>query len=285
MGHDEKTTLLEARGDAVNSIIDLAVDSIDPVELDPSKLYHVTLPAGSRGEIVDLTDHLAKHAPHPHRVTGTYTPHDVASFVAYVDEHQDPAHSTIWIDLLAARLVAVLNDHASTATGWGDHRAALQLQHTPEWKHWSGKDGQWLTQETFAEHIRDGIMEIVEPDGATMLEIAQTFEGKTKADWKSATRIDNGQVSFVYQEEIQAGAGRQGDLEIPSQLLLAIAPFYGEQPAPIAARFRYRIKEGTLSLGYKLEKPQEVLQRSVNAIADRLRGEHGFKRVYMGAPR
>lgn len=117
------------------------------------------------------------------------------------------------------------------------------------------------------------------------LEIAQSVQGKTKADWKTARRLDNGEVSFAYQEEIQASAGRSGHLEIPATFTLAIAPFYGEQPYEISARLRYRIREGHLSIGYKLDRPHEVLLAVLGGIAVRLREQDGFANVYMGAPR
>jgi hypothetical protein len=43
---------------------------------------------------------------------------------------------------------------------------------------------QEMGQEAVAQHIEDGLPEIVEPAGATMLEIAQTLQGATKAEWR-----------------------------------------------------------------------------------------------------
>jgi uncharacterized protein YfdQ (DUF2303 family) len=259
-------------------VADLARLAQTPEELDPSKAYVLVVKDGEAVEELDL-EHLLES---PRRASGTYTPADVLSFMHYVQVHAVTEHTTIWVDQLAARIVAVINDHGESATGFGDHRVALQLVRTPEWSHWLAADGKYLTQEQFAEHLQDGIMEIRDPDAATMLEIAQTIQGKTNADWKSAVRLDNGQVGFAYQEEVAATAGRAGNMEIPATLALGIAPFYGEAPFEIGARLRYRIREGNLSIGYKLERPGDVELNVLKDIRDRLTDEAGFERVYMG---
>jgi uncharacterized protein YfdQ (DUF2303 family) len=264
-----------------DAIIETAIASTTPQELDPTQVYSVTVPDGGTHRILDLEHYLTA----PRRATGTYKPATVASFIDYATAHRDPERTTIWVDVIAHSILAILNDNAPTAPDWGDHRASLQLLQTPEWKHWMSRDGRYVNQEEFAEHLQDGIEQIRVPDGATMLEIAQTIQGKTKVDWKTARRLDNGEVSFSYQEEISAGAGRSGSLEIPPIIELAISPFYGEEPHDIQARLRYRIREGHLSIGYKLDRPVEVLTNVMGGIATRLREQNGFANVYMGAPR
>lgn len=259
-------------------VADLARKASTPQAIDPTKPYVLVVRDDENAAEIDLERFLST----PRRATGTYTPADVLSFVDYVQTHQDVQQTTLWVDQVGARVVAILNDHSEIDPGWADHRAVLDLKRTPEWEHWRAADGKYLSQEQFAEHLQDGIMEIRNPDAATMLEIAQTIQGKTNADWKNAVRLDNGQVGFSYQEEVTAAAGRSGNLEIPSVLALGIAPFYGEAPFEITARLRYRIREGNLAIGYKLERPHEVELEVLKEIATRLKEQGGFGRVYMG---
>lgn len=260
-------------------IADLATAATRPWETEIPGIYLVRDETG-RPQVVDVE----QHQYIPRRLRGIVLPHTLASFVEYATRHRDGG-TTVWVDQVAFKIVAVLNDHEPDQGRWGDHRAVLQLLKTPEWEHWTSQDGKYLDQNTFAEHLQDGIMEIVDPDGATLLEVAQTIQGKTKVDWKQATRLDNGEIQLGYHEEIQATAGRSGQLEIPSQLVLAISPFYGERPHTITARLRYRIREGNLTIGYKLDRPHEILTGAVADIARRLRDEHGFANVYLGTPR
>jgi len=258
-----------------------AQQAATPHKIDhPAEPHIVMVPEGGTVKTLDLERYL----PAPRRKGGEYHPATVASFVDYATAHRDPEHTTVWVDQLASRVVAVLNDHAPKASAWADHRVILELIKTAEWKHWLSQDGKYLSQEEFAEHLQDGIEEIRHPHAAEMLEIAQTIQGKTKADWKTAKRLDNGEVSFVYQEEVQASAGRQGHLEIPQQIVLGIAPFYGESPFELTARLRYRIREGDLRIGYRLDRPVDVVLAVLKGIADRLRDKAGFPNVYMGTP-
>jgi uncharacterized protein YfdQ (DUF2303 family) len=151
----------------------------------------------------------------------------------------------------------------------------LQLEHTDEWKHWTSLDKQLVGQTDFAEHIEQGLKEIVEPPAADMLELAQTFHAAQSASFRSATRLHNGITQVQYDEEVDASAGRSKQLEIPQEFTLAIAPFVGEEPYRVTARLRYRLSSGNLKLGYQLVRPADVVRDCLSSIADRLTEEFG----------
>jgi uncharacterized protein YfdQ (DUF2303 family) len=253
----------------------------EPVELDPTKVYDRVLPDCATHEIIDLERFLSR----PRRATGTVRPQTVDDLVRYVQRHDDEESTTLWVDEDGQQVSAVLNDHPSGQSAWGDHRAHLQLRLTPEWRRWTALDGKLVGQEDFAEHIELGLPEIVSPDGATMLEIAQSIEGSKSADFKSGHRLQDGNVAIEYVEQTSARAGQKGELDIPARFRLAIAPFLGEEPAEIQARFRYRIAGGGLRLGYLLERPELVIRESIDRIGDRLASQFGEHRVFVGTPR
>jgi uncharacterized protein YfdQ (DUF2303 family) len=261
------------------AIIDTAQAAAEPALINPERLYSVVVPAGDSLRILDLEEHLS----HPQRARGTVHAATVSALIDYVTAHADESATTLWVHPTSGRIVAVLDDHAGDQPGWGEHRAQLDLTRTPEWKHWQRIDGTLIDQEQFAEHIQDGLREIVEPAAADMLEIAQSIQAKTQATFKSARRLADGAIGMEYDEQIDAKAGRKGQLQIPEQFTLAIAPFVGEDPYRITARLRYRIREGHLRIGYKLDRPDAVTRDTLNAIADRL--SERFTRVYLGEPR
>lgn len=245
---------------------------------DPSKPQVLVVPNGSTAEILNLDGFLDE----PRRKKGVYRPADVTSFIDYTTIHAIKGHTTVWVDPSQIMVVALINDNAADKSGWGDHRARLDLKRTPEWQHWLARDGEYLTQEKFAEHLQEGILEITDPEGAEMLEIAQTLQGSTDVQWKSANRVDNGAVSFKYQEEVKASAGVKGELEVPQEMTLGVSPFFGEEVFSVTARIRYRVRAGALTIGYKLERPTDVELNVLQAITDRLKGE--FEDVYLGSP-
>ncbi len=217
----------------------------------------------------------------PTRKTGVYQPATVEAFTAYVKGHHDPDGTTVWVHPTSGLVTAILDDNTAESPQWGQHQARLQLQVTPEWTYWAGNDGEMLGQEAFAEHIEGGLEEIVEPDAATMLEIAQTFHATTSAAFRSSTRLVSGEQRLQYDEEIKANAGAAGDLTVPTALLLAIAPFVGEDRYKIAARLRFRLNQGKLTLGYRLDRPESVKRDALEGVAERLGKE--FPLTYSGS--
>jgi uncharacterized protein YfdQ (DUF2303 family) len=211
----------------------------------------------------------------PLRTKGTCRLYDATSFGAYFHKHNEGPASQIYADPYGPAIVALLNGNGPTpdadtdqVLGFGDHRASLIFRHTPAWERWSKLDGQMVDQVRFALHIEDSLPEIIEPDGATMLELAESFQAATKVKFESGTDLGSGQRQLTYHEEINAQAGRKGNLVIPKTFTIGVAPFEGCAPYRVEARLRYRIREGALSLGYQLDRPEDVLR---NAFDDVLR--------------
>jgi uncharacterized protein YfdQ (DUF2303 family) len=268
----------ENRQSDAQAVIDAARASALPAELDADKPLAFVIPENAELQLPDLR----AWRYWPTRKIGTYKPATVAALIAYTEDHLDPAHSTVWVHPTSGQVVAVLNDNASDEPGWGDHRAVLHLSTTPEWDYWIAQDGTMLSQEAFAEHIEGGLEEIVEPDAATMLEIAQSFHATSKASFRSSTRLTSGAQRLQYDEEIKASAGASGDLTVPAALLLAVAPFIGEDTYKVPARLRFRLTSGTLTLGYKLDRPASVRRDALEGVAERLAEK--FSRTFVGEP-
>ncbi len=218
----------------------------------------------------------------PPREFGEYQLGTVDSLVEYVNEHLKSGQTTIWVPVTRGPIVAVINDHNNDSPGWGDHRAIVDLGTTPEWDHWMRFHNQLVDQDEFANHIEEGLAEVVTPDGAELLEVAQSIEASLGGRFKSSHRLHDGRVQMEYSEEVDASAGEDGRLTIPREIELAVAPFAGEGTYKVKARFRYKIAGGKLQLGYKLDRPELVKRDAFESIADRLRQEFG--RVYHGTP-
>lgn len=268
-------------GDA-QVIVDTAIATVEPEVLEPDDLYGVLIPAGAQHKVLDLET----YGSAPRRMKGSVRLHTVDDLVRYVARHDNAEATTVWLDVEGNGIVAVLNDHRNDGLPeWGDHRATLQLKPTDEWEHWLSQDGDLLAQQAFADHIDDGLKEIVNPDPATMLEIAQSIQGATNVEFQAASRLDNGAIGVKYVEQTTARAGQRGDIEIPERFELAISPFLGEEPYKVGARLRYRLNSGQLSLGYKLDRPGDVVRDAIDQIAQRLSTTFTGDRVFIGVPR
>lgn len=278
--------------DAINAGIALA----DPAKLgdDGGRFYAIPVPTGGKVEIVDLEDHLDDHRERPRRKTGVVTVHDATSFIAYHAKHALP-ETEIYADVVRAQLVAVINAHTAAPegpelgpdddglAGWGDHRIRLDLRTTPEWQAWTAHDRHLLDQVTFAEHVEDRIPDFVNPTGADMLELAQSFSANRSVRFESSRRIKNGETQLVYKEETEAAAGKRGDMAIPDTFELGLTPFEGSPAYKVTARLRYRIGEGVLRIGYILDRPEEVQRSAFLDIVNQVQ-EHVDRTVFRGVP-
>lgn len=259
----------------------LAVSSVTPRDLDPTKIQGVQIPNSGDYHVIDL-EHLADH---PRRKKGRVVLHDGKSFSTYVNKHEIDAVTMLYADVTHQSVIAVINDDGAEGEdpGWRDHRAVLELKHTEAWDVWMAINGKMLTQVEFAEHIESNAPDIVEPDAATMLELAQTFQAKKDVEFKSSRMLDSGQRQLTYHEQQTAAAGANGTIEIPAQLTLGVAPFEIGEHYRITARFRYRLIEGELRLGVKLDSPDEILRTAFKDVVTEIQGLTGTDLLY-GTP-
>lgn len=205
---------------------------------------------------------LEKYLPAPRRVVQKVAFEDVASFVAYVNRFKQDS-TTIFSAPTYGTFAAILDYHKGPdAPAWCSHIAKLKLQTTEEWDAWRSKNREQMDQTDFAEFLEEHCREIVEPPAATMLEIALNFEAKKDVKFRSGMRLENGDVSFVYNEEIK-GTTRGGNVEVPSKFKIFLAVFKGQGQQFIEARLRYRLKEARLLLWYDLVRPDKLVEDAV----------------------
>ncbi|MGN6609962.1 MAG: DUF2303 family protein [Jatrophihabitans sp.] len=249
-------------GEVIADLADRAA-AREVIELVEDRVIGFVLEHGQHLEKVDFE----QYADQPSIKRGTVLVTDAGSLIEYTKRHRHAKGTTLWGDLDKGRVIAVLDDHmigdaSAMGAGWAEHRAVLTLTETPDWKHWAGADGKLMSQASFAEFIEDGATAIIKPAAAEMLEIAQTFHAKTGVDFKSSTRLSSGETQLRYEESTNATAGKAGTIDIPSVFTLGLEPFDGSPRYELVARFRYRIVNGQLALGYKLQRPDLVRKQA-----------------------
>lgn len=252
-----------------DAVADLTFAAVEPDVLTAGDILSVIVPAGAQHKLLDLEEHLDR----PRRKRGTVELTDVESLIRYVNAHKGGG-TELFADIDRTKVVAVLNGHEQEA-GWGDHRAVLTLRPSIEWKRWSAKNGQTLSQTQFAEHIEESLDDIVEPAAASVLEMAQTFEASKSVEFRSSSMLSSGQRQLNYVETIEARAGAQGQLTVPTEFVLGLRPFEGTDRYKVTARFRYRINDGKLAVAYVLDKPEDVIEAAFADILGVLEDDDG----------
>lgn len=203
----------------------------------------------------------------PKRARGVVEVFDAASFSALLDANQDAGSITVYVnrDAASPAIVAVMNGNGSGGPGWGDFRVQIAFRATPQWKKWKAIDGQMMLQAAFAEFIEDNLEDVADPAGATMLEIATYLQTTRTTNFKSGVRLSSGAVQFRHEQSDDAKVGA-GLIEVPETITLALAPVFGLPPYRIPARFRYRLTEGRLTLGVKMQRIDDLMATIVNEM-------------------
>lgn len=270
------------------SIIDLARESTLPHQVSPGQIYLVQTANGMQQ--VDLTGE--QYRSRPKRKKGTVTVDDVASFAQYYAKHADDEDAgygaEVFADTDRAVITAVLNAHGAAEPHWQDHRLVLRMRQTDQWKAWAdpARDRKLMSQQAFAEFIEDHAADIA-PDGpvsaADLLEIAQSFHAHTKVTFASGKRLASGETEFAYVEETTANAGKKGTIAIPGEFELALKPFEDCAGYRVRARFRYRLNDGVLALGYHLDDPAATFRAAVGEVIEQAEQECSVK-IMRGQP-
>lgn len=276
---------------AAEVIRELAFKAADPAELEAGAIYCYQTAGGPK--IVSLQGD--EYRDFPARKRGTVVVSDVDSFAHYYGRHADE-DSEVFADIRQTTVTAVLDAHRRrgelpgideiSEPRWQEHRLVLKLEVTPEWAVWAGCDRKMMTQALFAEFIEDHIADI-NPSGpctgADLLEMAQQFQAVNKVQFSSGTRLATGETQFGYTETIEAKAGQRGQITIPGAFELGIRVFDDLDPYKVKARFRYRMNDGALQLGYHLDDPERKVRDAVSLVVAKVSEACGVT-VMLGRP-
>lgn len=263
--------------------LDFATEYLEPIEVAAEGTHVVlTVAAGQRVVTLDTEP----WGDLPVRKRGSIVLHDGDSFGRYITDHSTGVATSLYADVKARKVVGILDGHerGADAPGWGEHRAELALRFTDEWSAWLARNGKIEGQTEFAYHIEERMLDVVEPDGATLLELAQSFQATVNVNFKRAERLDSGETALRFEETVDARAGRQGEIDIPQTFTLDVPVFEGDEPTRITAHLRYRLRDGQLRIGYQLVRPEEAIRESFSRVLDVIEAETGIAPYHGAAP-
>ena len=228
-------------------------------------------------ELKDLEGYLAR----PGRRKDARVFSEPDSFARYVKAYRDP-HSILFANRDRFELHAVLDYHEQGPTGaarWGKFTCGLDLPRDPDWQEWEAKDSKLLPQLEFAQFIEDRLPNILSPDGADILELAQHLEMHTDVAFKSAQRLTDGRREIRFEETTQGRVGN-GAIDLPAEIVLSLPIFRWARKEQIVAKLRYRIVEGRLLLGYRLHRPFDAIDAAFKTVLEAIQVETGLQAHY-----
>lgn len=276
---------MTAPGSDVQAAVDAGLAAARPTQIAPEARYAVVVPRDGTLEVIDRAPD--SELDFPRRKTGTTRVYDAESFLAVWNKQAYEA-SEVYADPIGYTVTGLFDADGSVevdlGAGWRDHTVILESRKTVQWRAWESRDGQLFDQQTFAEFVEDRIIDFVTPTGAEMLELSQTFMATTKVDFKSANILSSSQRALVFEETIAAKAGTKGEIAIPASFEVGLTPFEGGAAYRVTARLRYRINNGHLTIGFKLDRPEDVLRTAFGDVRETITEAIGDRPVLLGHP-
>ncbi len=193
---------------------------------------------------------------------------DADSFVKYWALFHDE-HSRIFASPEALTFVGVMDYHhaGDGPARFRQHHATFTAVLSDQWKAWVAQNGKKMTQVEFATFIEDNTPDIV--NAALMKDVATDLQARDEAEFASATRLDNGQTEFLYQQTIKGTVGK-GKSVVPETFKLNIPVFLNESAREITARLRWRLTQGKLTFWYDLFRSQQIIDDGFDALVAKI---------------
>ena len=243
-----------------------------PTPQTTEALHYVVIPKDS--QVASLAGFQYPDGRRPERINQHPKFQDQASFTAYINTYKDD-RTRVLADVNANSFLALIDYHGAGSDRLPEfvsHRAGFTLSLSEQWKLWMAQNDKLIPQAEFAEFLEDNRADIVDPDSATLLEIAKDLQAKSDVNFSSKVNSSNGAAVLQFEETIKTTV-TTGRIEMPESFTIRIPVFYGEAAVEIPARLRFRISDGKLKFQYKLYRPVEVKQHAFDVARQEIADE------------
>lgn len=225
-------------------------------------------PKEANGDFVGLPDNYSVHDLErffetPRRARGEFRAEDAVSVTEYIKQRGNE-NTRIFASRKNSRIVGVINHHGEQP-GFGDFRVIYDPPYSEEWERWTEASGNPCSQVEFARFIEENMVDVVEPSGAEIYEIANSLRANKKMSFVSDQRLSDGSVQFTYNDEIET-ATTKGKIKVPEHFVIGVPVFFNGPRYRVTCNLRYRIDGGTLKMWFDLHRAEYVEQDAFNEI-------------------
>lgn len=247
------------------TIADLATEAARQpalIEAADGRKFLVTPASMQVKEVLD--DPYGMIVPAPVRIKQAVTVQTVDSLVEYVNRFKTD-NTVLFADIGANSILASVDYHGPKDAAHLDHSAKLVLPMSEEWKTWTQISGRMHEQAEFARFLEENAPDVATPTGAELLEVCRDLQAVRKADFKRVVRTAGDDERFEYTESTEASS-KKGDVEVPTKFLLSIPVYFDRSPVSVPAFLRWRLNDGSLTLGIALHRAEYIRQAEFKQI-------------------
>lgn len=247
----------------------------------------------------------------PKRITGTAVHTRLESFIEHVNRFKQMSSALFAIDSMQSpSLTAVLNYHEGVTSGleavpqFSDHRAVFNFPLSEEWKIWTKLNGQKMTRDEFAQFLEDRFIDVEHVDDQAALnddirKLLSSIGGGALGSPSKLIELSRGlaiheRSVVVDTRNLATGAGEirfkteqtgadGAPLDIPTVFVLNIPVFARGDIYRVAARLRFRAKDGNVSFWYELWGIDRVFELAFAEACERATTETELP-LFFGRP-
>lgn len=243
----------------------------------------------------------------PERARGTAAMQTLPSFIDHVcrNKNCDSAVFADRSDVAKPKMIAVIDyNHPSIGSrvrpAFGVHRISYDFPLSDEWKAWSEHNGVVMQQAKFAEFLENRIVDVCEPHEAEvrthnfatkigcalatptkLLELSRGLSLRVGQVVKNRVSLGTGETDMTFATEHQDERG--APLKVPGAFLIGIPVFRSGERYQLAARLRYRIKEGALVWLYELAQVELLFDAAFEGACEEVKSGTGLP-LFHGLP-
>lgn len=216
----------------------------------------------ARTEVLDLE----KWAAAPRRLRQKVTFETPKAFADYVNAFGAGQPSArIFASLERRAVVAQLDYHgAYDAPSWCEHAAHYPAAFDEAFAAWDAIHDRPIPQKAFAEFLQDRAEEAIDPDPASLMEVAEKFEAIRKVDFRSVVNVSTNERQFRYEEK----DAPSGAVSCPKTIRLRTPVFYGCEAFEWQARLAYDIQDGRLAFTVRIHRRAQLLDAAFERLCD-----------------
>lgn len=221
----------------------------------------------------------------PSRIQARITTHDLQSFVEYNDRFALPSTCLFAKNATTEefQLEAIIDYHdkpfhpkegdgfgSIQKPDWCEHAIVYKPKFSREWLRWNSINGKPISQVAFAAFLEDNTQDVVNPAGADLLAIVNTFKVDKQVTYSKDVTLQNGNVKFTFNSESKARG--IGEMEVPERFMLQIPIFHRGVSFAFSVKFRYRVDdEGKLTLWVEIVNKDVIIQAAVDQALEHVR--------------
>lgn len=263
----------------------------------PNDRKFAARPGGDGWSVDEIQPRPNELAPFlPKFITQAVQLQNATSLTDYVNRFKD-GDSVLFADISSNDILAILDYHKEPMVTEPEesarltkHTAKLHLPFSVEWQTWGGIDGKLMSHVEFATFLEENAIDImplppakdasgspVEDAPTTLLELCRELQVRSSYGANSAVRSgDYTNVEFQKGEDVST----KRNVALPLSINLMIPVYFGEHSVPVTAFMRRRVDDGSLKLGVKLQRAENVRQDEFHRIVGEVAEQVGLTTLY-----